>query len=121
MAQHIQATLCDTTCKAIVRYYKHLDPPYDGLLSKFCEENGLDDDHQLMEEMETDASDCVLLDFDDNFPFEKEEMTKEEKEACKHNLIRKCMKNPNYQFGGSIPILSEESAELFNLTKTWRI
>eukprot|EP01083_Nonionella_stella_P019172 53292_1 len=114
------ATLCDceTICKAIGRYYKDLGKPYANLFSSYCGENGLEDEDAIKGEMEQDVSDCILLEFDAEFPL-KEKMTDEAKAQFIYDLIRECMKNPNIQFGASrsIPHLTEQNADLFVLTK----
>eukprot|EP01083_Nonionella_stella_P019174 53300_1 len=113
-----QATVCETICQAIGRYYNDLGKPYDVLFSSYCVENGLEDEDAIKEEMEQDVSDCILVEFDAEFPL-KEKMTDKARAQFIYNLIHQCMKNPNIQFGASrsIPHLTEQNADLFVLTK----
>eukprot|EP01083_Nonionella_stella_P079975 219538_1 len=113
------STLCETTCAAIGRYYESLGKPYDALFSKFCEDNGLDDDEDLRTEMDEEPSDNQLVDFDKNFPFKTTKpANKAAQDKTIHELIQKCMDNPDVSFGPSgtsIPDFNELGPELFQL------
>mmetsp|Transcript_65391 Transcript_65391/g.104119 ORF Transcript_65391/g.104119 Transcript_65391/m.104119 type:complete len:552 (+) Transcript_65391:40-1695(+) len=63
---------------ALAKYYQLMgagdryNKDGDGLFKDWCEENGMDDE-QLQEEFETlqqESNDCLLLDFDDDFPLQ---------------------------------------------------
>eukprot|EP01084_Bolivina_argentea_P263920 446886_1 len=106
------STLCETTCAAIGRYYESLGKPYDALFSKFCEDNGLDDDEDLRTEMDEEPSDNQLVDFDKNFPFKKPPANDEERLKFIYDLIKRCMADPDTKFGSSGRIPDFKSKEL---------
>eukprot|EP01083_Nonionella_stella_P019173 53299_1 len=86
--------------QSVGTYYKDLGKPYDALFSSYCEGNGLEDEDAIKEEMEHNVSNCILLEFDAEFPL-KEKMTDKARAQFIYNLIHQCMKNPNIQFGAS--------------------
>eukprot|EP01083_Nonionella_stella_P109602 319786_1 len=91
-------SLCKTTCAAIARYYKSLGHSYDNIFSEFCADNAFDDDDVLRDEMDIGADYCLLVEFDDNFPFKKEPKDDEAKLHFIFDLITKCMANPQISF-----------------------
>eukprot|EP01084_Bolivina_argentea_P081844 148191_1 len=100
------STIIDDICEALSRYYKSLDKPYDKLFSTYCEDNGLDD---VAEELKQPPEDCLLVDFDENFPFEKEPRNKA---RAIFDMIRKCTNRPNITFDVPSPILDQDSFRL---------
>eukprot|EP01084_Bolivina_argentea_P275904 470623_1 len=93
---------------ALARYYKSLGQPYDKLFAGYCEDNGLEDD-TLDEELEVDPSDCLLIDFDENFPFAK--APKDRGQAI-FDMIRKCKENPDITFDASFPTFDQDLFEI---------
>eukprot|EP01084_Bolivina_argentea_P280939 480551_1 len=73
-------------CNALEKYYKTLDKPYDKLFSNYCDVNGLDDD-AVAEELEQNPTDCLLVDFDEDFPFKEEHA---DREQAIFKIIQQC-------------------------------
>eukprot|EP01083_Nonionella_stella_P168008 566068_1 len=115
----LELSIIERTCAAIGRYYGSLGKPYDDLFSTFCNENGIDDEDAFHEEMENEPNDCILVDFDDNFPFKKPPKDKAE---FKYNLIKRCIADLDISFGsisrGGIPDFDDDDAELFNVKRS---
>eukprot|EP01083_Nonionella_stella_P102311 290959_1 len=118
-------SLCARTCAAIRRYYTSLSEEYDDLFSTYCEENGLDDEADLRDEIQNDPADCLLVDFDDDFPFKQQPTDEHSRQRYIHNIIRKCMDNPNITFQYIInrsrintPDFKTVDAELFELQES---
>eukprot|EP01083_Nonionella_stella_P292272 994121_1 len=65
-------------CNAIGRYYASLNRVYDDSFSAFCEKYGFSEGDKLPKEMEKSAIDCMITDFDEDFPF-KDEPPEDEK------------------------------------------
>eukprot|EP01083_Nonionella_stella_P296020 1005766_1 len=86
--------------EGLKKYYKSLGKEYDKLFSNYCDDNGFDED-ALEEELQVDPSDCLLVDFDDNFPFKKQPT---DKVRFIFDLILKIKNNPGISFGASLPI-----------------
>eukprot|EP01083_Nonionella_stella_P152194 487483_1 len=110
-------SLCEVTCAAIGRYYKYLNKDYEDLFSAYCEENGLEDDDSLQEEIENAANDCLLIDFDDDFPFKDQPSDDQARQTFIYNLIKSCIANSDIKFGSKIPLFTTVGAELFDLQK----
>eukprot|EP01083_Nonionella_stella_P226122 803359_1 len=93
-------SLCKKTCTAIGRYYKSLDQEYDALFSSYCEENGIDDDGDFQDEMDNSADECLLAEFDENFPFKNGQPPADDEERLKfiYDLIKRCMTDPDTKF-----------------------
>eukprot|EP01083_Nonionella_stella_P288759 982550_1 len=107
----------DNTCNAIGRYYVSLGKSYQSVFSSFCGENGLDET-ALESEMEVDVEQSLLSDFDwDNFPFKTELVDDKSKKQFIHNLVRKCLLNPDITFGSAIPAFFELGSALFELER----
>eukprot|EP01083_Nonionella_stella_P076458 208352_1 len=88
-------TLCLKTCTAIGRYYAALGRPYDNLFSSYCEEMGLDeDDEHVIDEMVNPFDECLLVEFDEDFPLPNNRT----KIEFIYLLIKKCMSNPDITF-----------------------
>eukprot|EP01084_Bolivina_argentea_P312447 540926_1 len=98
-------TLVEQICHGLGNYYKSLNRKYDRLFSVYCDDNGLDDD-AVIEELEQDPEDCVLVDFDEAFPFKK---PTQDKQQFIFDLIRLLKINPETKFyGDDIPIITSE-------------
>jgi len=50
------------------RYYEHMGRKYDALFSTYCEDNGIDEEN-IKDELNEPAGDCLLVDFDEDFPY----------------------------------------------------
>eukprot|EP01084_Bolivina_argentea_P121456 215224_1 len=87
----------DQICKSMATYYASQGAAYDALFSNYCEENGLEDD-TLDEEFDVDPSDCYLIDFDENFPYNRDKV--DDLAKFIYNLLRKCQENPGISFFG---------------------
>eukprot|EP01083_Nonionella_stella_P129181 391795_1 len=108
---------CQDTCTAIGRYYKSLGQEYNDLFRLYCEESGMDDDDDFQEEMDNSSAECMLVDFDKNFPFKKPPANDEERLKFIYDLIKRCMADPDTKFGSSGRIPDFKSKELFTVTK----
>eukprot|EP01084_Bolivina_argentea_P117733 209027_1 len=68
----MSATIIDKLDNALQIYYKQLDKEYmdDGVgkFKSFCDENGFEEDDINTEMAMENAEDCVLVDFDEEFP-----------------------------------------------------
>eukprot|EP01083_Nonionella_stella_P184063 666979_1 len=92
-------TLCLKTCTAIGRYYAALGRPYDNLFIEYCEECEMDEDDDFQDEMENNSFDeCMLVEFDEDFPFAREPHNGHTSLQFIYLLIKKCMNNPNITF-----------------------
>lgn len=65
--------------------------------------DGLDDGEGITEELDQPAEDCMLVDFDEDFPFEDEPEDEDAKKQFIHDLLHKMSKNGNMIFGSVIP------------------
>ena len=81
-------------CKTLQRYYTSLNKEYEeGKFVDWCEEFGLDED-LLLEEMQQDAEESMLADFDkDTFPLDIEDGKGRKQEVL--NIIIKCINHPD--------------------------
>eukprot|EP01084_Bolivina_argentea_P117732 209025_1 len=70
----MSATIIDKLDNALQIYYKQLDKEYmtDGMgkFKAFCYENGFEEDDINTEMAMENAEDCVLVDFDEEFPLD---------------------------------------------------
>eukprot|EP01084_Bolivina_argentea_P263601 446220_1 len=73
-------------CNQLRSYYKMFNKSYDNLFREYCDENGLEDD-TLQEELQQSPLDCLLVDFDDDFPFKKPPINYEEKLDMIHAIL----------------------------------
>eukprot|EP01083_Nonionella_stella_P129184 391804_1 len=100
-------------CDAIGRYYKSIDKEYNYQFMTYCEENGMEDEDDMRDEMENSPEDCMLIEFDEDFPFENEDRAE-----FIHKLIKMCMENPQVKFGCTlVPNFKIVGSELFKLEK----
>eukprot|EP01084_Bolivina_argentea_P027363 50882_1 len=76
---------------AFKKYYSSKYIEYTDFFSEFCYENGIEDDDALEEELlaDQDPADCILVDFDDHFPFDVEPKNDTEKQMILFRLITK--------------------------------
>eukprot|EP01084_Bolivina_argentea_P021362 39685_1 len=97
---------------AIARYYKSLRTDYNANFATFCIENAFDDE-TLEEELNVEPEDCLLIYFDDNFPFNEQNKCKseDEQQTFIHNLLKQCFNNPHILFPS---ILIQVDTEFFN-------
>eukprot|EP01083_Nonionella_stella_P165145 548708_1 len=102
-------------CDAIGRYYKSIDKEYNYQFMTYCEENGMEDEDDMRDEMENSPEDCMLIEFDEDFPFENQS---EDRADFIHKLIKMCMENPQVKFGCTlVPNFKIVGSELFKLEK----
>eukprot|EP01083_Nonionella_stella_P211220 763941_1 len=88
---------------ALQKYYislnrrDYLDANGNGKFLIHCEDNGFDDD-AIEEELQADPEECMVIDFDDNFPFPANNAPENEKDQLKYilTILQKCYNNPNY-------------------------
>eukprot|EP01084_Bolivina_argentea_P263713 446437_1 len=83
--------------QGLSRYYAHRKHSYaddDGnnKFIAFCEANGFDD-NDINEELVSDADECMILDFDENFPF-PEDIKPQEKNKFVFDILVLCFRNP---------------------------
>eukprot|EP01084_Bolivina_argentea_P250778 420334_1 len=82
------------------RYYKQHGREYNinvdgkGLFSIFCDANGFDDDGVVGELGVKNINDCIVLDFDEAFPYPENTKPKNKNKAI-FNIIKKCSENTN--------------------------
>lgn len=92
--------------KGLEEYYKSIEVNYFndegvGKFWEFCDENGFDDE-DLEEELENDPEDCMILEFDENFPLEK--ALYYEHELLTFGYIRRYLINNDQQIDFEIPL-----------------
>eukprot|EP01084_Bolivina_argentea_P223942 378794_1 len=75
-------------CAALARYYHSLGVVYDKIFSTFCEDYGIDND-ALNDELDGSVAECILIEFDENFPFAKEPKTDVQKQQFIFDVIKK--------------------------------
>eukprot|EP01083_Nonionella_stella_P047177 126293_1 len=111
--------LFDKTCAAIGRYYASLNKEYDNLFSEYCDLNGVEDMDELREHLEDAPQECLLIDFDENFPFKVEPAGPTARAEFIHGLIQRCIDNPDIQFGSNarIPDFYTFGSKLFQLDR----
>lgn len=74
----------------------------NGKFSMYCKINGIDID-DIADELKYDPLDCLLVDFDDKFPFHPSHsiQTKNDQTLIKYNIIKYCYENgiaPIFEF-----------------------
>eukprot|EP01084_Bolivina_argentea_P080312 145510_1 len=85
-------------CIALGRYYTSLHCEYNDEFSAWCTINGFYDD-DVREELEVqDVNECMLLDFDQEFPFEREPKSNKVKQILIFEILTKCYNNPQIIF-----------------------
>eukprot|EP01084_Bolivina_argentea_P281838 482303_1 len=116
-AESKEQSKIDQTCTAIGRYYKSLGKQYNGKFSEFCDENALDVE-DVEEELRQKPDECLVIDFDNKFPFPNTVETKEAQARFIYRLIVRCWKNPNHNFQSKIvDVNSAIVKELFKFSK----
>eukprot|EP01084_Bolivina_argentea_P319326 553874_1 len=96
--------------KQLKGYYQSLNKPYDELFSNYCDDYGIDDESLAME-LEEDAEDSILVDFDDDFPFAKPPKNETDRRQKIFDLIKKCYSNPDLSFVVSMPEMGKDSSK----------
>eukprot|EP01084_Bolivina_argentea_P000220 419_1 len=86
--------------KYLQKYYESLQIPYNSLFADYCNANALDDD-LVAEEFDAGADDCILVDFDENFPFPKPPKNEADRNKKIFDLIKKGYQNPALSFAPS--------------------
>ena len=76
--------------EALGRYYKSFNKEYDHLFADFCEENGFEEYH-VAEDINVNPEDSDLVEFDEDFPFEK---TPQNKAEAIHDILAQLYNNP---------------------------
>eukprot|EP00484_Ammonia_sp_Unknown_P013956 CAMPEP_0197076374 /NCGR_PEP_ID=MMETSP1384-20130603/212084_1 /TAXON_ID=29189 /ORGANISM="Ammonia sp." /LENGTH=559 /DNA_ID=CAMNT_0042515227 /DNA_START=28 /DNA_END=1707 /DNA_ORIENTATION=+ len=122
----------DSINAALAKYYQLMgagdryNKDGDGLFKDWCEENGMDDE-QLQEEFETlqqESNDCLLLDFDDDFPLQPNQQHLQDDD--RRAAIAKIMLNWE-NIGQQLPTLTQkdfdsvtadEMQQIINVYKT---
>eukprot|EP01083_Nonionella_stella_P026432 72758_1 len=105
-------------CNAIGRYYASLDKEYDALFSTYCEDNGFNEEEDLLDEMDNTPDDCMLTEFDYDFPFRNQPDNDKEREQLIHTLITICVRNPDVRFSSEyIPDFNTIDTESFEPNK----
>eukprot|EP01083_Nonionella_stella_P071763 192963_1 len=116
-SKHESETLVGATNTALSRYYARLDKPYDNNLRDYCEESGFDDDDTFRDEMNTGSHDCLIVEFDETFPFEEEPKGDLAKKEIIYRIIRLCMDYPQMTFSAKLPNFRTMGDDLFKLLK----
>eukprot|EP01084_Bolivina_argentea_P277054 472861_1 len=83
--------------KGLERYYKLVNVNYtENQFVDFCEENGFYNE-DIEEELKADAEDCMLVDFDEDFPFPKNKhpTSDEDRQQAVFDIIMRCYKYPD--------------------------
>ena len=85
------AELIDTINDGLAKYYASLDAYYDDNFREYCEDQGI---HDVTEELDVDdLGDCMILEFDDDFPFRNPQPADDdEKNQRIFEIIKKCTK-----------------------------
>eukprot|EP01084_Bolivina_argentea_P256874 432656_1 len=83
--------------KALSRYYTQrnssfVDDDGNNKFVGFCEANGFYDD-DVQQELQVDPEDCMIIDFDENFPFHKN-IKPQEKNKFIFDILVKCANDP---------------------------
>ena len=85
-------------CNAFGRYYKSHNRGYEEYFTKYCDDNGFDEE-MVAEEMQQDAEGCCLTDFADedsyNFPFPE---SIDDKTKFVFELLQQIMNTPDVTF-----------------------
>eukprot|EP01084_Bolivina_argentea_P292276 502436_1 len=98
-SQHI-----DIIDKALGEYYKQKKSPYflyqdnTGKFKKFCDDNGFEDG-DVKDELQSGPQECVLVDFDPQFPFNSPIEDKKQRNIEIFNILQYCHANkkpPSY-------------------------
>ena len=79
---------------ALSRYYKSLNQPYDDEFLNYCDENGVDDE-LLDDEIMGGEDESMLVQFDNNFPFDK---IPSDRNKFIASVLQKCYINPQIIF-----------------------
>ena len=74
--------------EAFARYYESLNHQYHAEFATYCEDNGYDEDC-IKNDIEQEASESELVEFDEHFPFRNPPHNQEEVMEFIHQLIRK--------------------------------
>ena len=82
-----------TVDAALARYYKWLNKEYDHLFQTYCDDNSIDED-MIATELNTEPLESLLVDFDEDFPFQHPLENEEEGKVFIHNLIKKIWQYP---------------------------
>eukprot|EP01084_Bolivina_argentea_P030301 56180_1 len=111
--------------KGLQRYYKQFNANYidDNGYHKFsgyCNDNGFDDD-VVIEELKMDPGDCMIVDFDEDFPFPKDKKPYNRSKAI-FDIIMRCYQFENaYSGQPQIRILKEyfhfDNKQMIEITK----
>ena len=83
----------------LAKYYAMLGTEYDDLFKEYCEDQGIDD---LEDELEN-IDGCMVLEFDDEFPFgNPQPADDDDKKRRILDIIRQCQ-NPDVIFEVQLP------------------
>ena len=101
MSQATSQTSIAQIDKALREYYKALGKEEQyiqddgrGLMEYFCDENGVDEEG-LKDEMNVDPADCMLLDFDNDFPTKEQIDNDEQRQEYVFKILKQCYDNPD--------------------------
>eukprot|EP01084_Bolivina_argentea_P048752 89771_1 len=91
----------------------YYDKNKNGKLSTYCKSNGIDLD-DIVDELKYDPLDCLLVDFDETFPFHSSHSIKTKKDSTliKYDIIKYCYENgtaPTFSNNNIIKINENES------------
>eukprot|EP01084_Bolivina_argentea_P197729 338791_1 len=101
-------------CDQLSTYYKTLGCDYDILFSMFCEDNAFDDNGVSYEINVENLQNCMLIEFDPNFPFPTELTTNSDRKNKIFNLLKICYDNPNKVFRGALDELKQQPNKNIN-------
>eukprot|EP01084_Bolivina_argentea_P144613 253677_1 len=89
----------ENICNAVGVYYQwmsrndYYDADNKGKFSKWCENEGYEDDALEDELQDDNEDDCGLLDFDDNFPFPLGHLNEQNRNKIKFSILNYCYKH----------------------------
>ena len=93
-------------CRGLSKYYKSLGKQYEvnddgkGIFEVFCDDNGLDE--TIEDELKEDVEQCMLVDFDEDFPLKKP-MNDDAKKKFILQTINDCARDPDIEFNKDLP------------------
>ena len=88
---------------ALSRYYESKGATYDDVFTNFCDENGIDEEG-VDDDMNGGYADSIFPDeLDDDFPGIPSGKDEKERKEYIFNIIKKCWKNPEYDFNANLP------------------
>eukprot|EP01083_Nonionella_stella_P097048 272811_1 len=102
--------------EGLARYYKRLNKPYNNIFLDYCDNGGFADDC-IDDELEEEPADCMLAQFDADFPFKQPIDDAEQKKAQIMEIIKKCYNEPDAFTSDNTASVPRIDATFFSLSK----